>query len=126
MYQLNEKQFEEIKRINNTVNQSRDYVIELLCDVLSAESENEFYMYRYCGRANSWVVKANASTDKEIKIEVETFRFANPTSYAIKALYIHDCSDHTNTFHFFDWYGNRLPKRMTRRQEEEYKRNQIK
>lgn len=123
---LNDKQFDEIKRLNNEVHSSRNELLQSLCEALSEHDEHEYYMYKTLEGSNAWTIIAEDTIGKDnyIKIDVETFRFSNPTSFAIKTLIIWDLKERRYTFHHFDWYGNRLSRQMTRKQEQEYKRKQ--
>lgn len=90
--ELTSEQLEKIYELSNTVVSKRNELLTLICEILG----NDWYMTTWCG-GNSYAL----ANDKEnLLISVVTYRFANPTSYALKALV-----NNTQSY-FFDKYGN--------------------
>ncbi len=126
LMRLSEKELEGIKELNNQVQPSRNYLLQNLCEVLSEDGEHDFYLHKILGGANSWVlIDEKADEENYLRIEVETYRFTSPTSYAIKCLIIYDHKERQYSHLFFDWYGNPISKRLTKKDEKEMYKNAL-
>lgn len=91
---LTDKQLEEIKALSNTVIEKRKYVLISLCEILG----DDWYVIQE-GRTSSQAL-VNEKTHEVLFIK--TYRFANPTAYAIKDIFNHS----EKIFYHFDYYGN--------------------
>lgn len=86
------KRSNQIYKLSNTVVSKRNELLTLVCEILG----NEWYMTPWCDGCSY----ALANDKENLFVSVETYRFANPTSYALKTFV-----DGRNTY-FFDKYGN--------------------
>lgn len=89
---LTNEQLEKIYELSNTVVSKRNELLTQICKILG----DNWYMTPWCGGCSY----ALANDKENLLVSVETYRFANPTSYALKALI-----DGSNSY-FFDKYGS--------------------
>ena len=90
--ELTNEQLEKIYELSNVVISKRNELLTKVCEILG----DDWYMTPWCGGCSY----ALANDKENLLVSVETYRFANPTSYALKALI-----DGSNSY-FFDKYGN--------------------
>ena len=90
--ELTTEQLDKIHELSNTVVSKRNELLTLICEVLG----DDWYMTPWCGGCSY----ALANDKENLLVSVETYRFANPTSYALKALV-----DGSKAY-LFDKYGN--------------------